>query len=127
MPWTTMAVAISMGCNEEERSAIMDGLELRPKSEVHGAYWEHKVRRAENEENTLAARIRRRDRAKTKGMDPERVIHDSAPKHRTTHKRLQSAKVTQGSYPSCLPEPYPSPISHTHAFVSSSDRKKEHF
>ena len=58
MPWTTLAVSISMGCTEDERSAIIDGLELRPKSAVHGGHWDHKVKRAESDENTLAARIR---------------------------------------------------------------------
>ena len=58
MPWTTMGLAIAMGCDKAERDAVIDGLELRPLSHVDGGWTQHKISRQEKAEHTLAARIR---------------------------------------------------------------------
>ena len=58
MPWTTMGLALAMGCDKPERDAIIDGLELRPLSHVDGGWSQHKIRRQEKAEHTLAARVR---------------------------------------------------------------------
>ena len=83
MPWTTYGLTLAMGCTKEERDAVIDDLEIRPKEGVHAEWSHHKLARQQKAEHKLAARVRRRDAAAKHATRPDRVIHDDAPPART--------------------------------------------